>query len=380
MSIRLRILLSFFGILALFALNIFIYRDGNAKRAASFEDVRRAQERLVLVLDIEQSLTDRRDEVAVYQVLAELDQERPEPVDERIARIDLLRTAVEKLRMLADEISKPPVDRFVQLFDKTRADWVEFYRSLESEPEEVGFGELAFMQLQVLKVAEGQQVEAATATFNQVATDTERSTLVIFLLSAVVALGVGALLSAYMNRGLEALNAGARRIGEGDLEHRIAVRGGDELGELAESFNKMSENLKLARERVEEARAAAEEANQAKSTFLANMSHELRTPMNAIIGYSEMRAEDAEDLGQQELLPDLQKILAAGKHLMALINDVLDLSKIEAGKMNLFLEDFEVSDLIDDVVATIQPLVKKNENRLQVDIAANAGRLRADET
>ena len=110
------------------------------------------------------------------------------------------------------------------------------------------------------------------------------------------------------------------------------------------------------------------------------MSHELRTPMNAIIGYTEMLTEDAEDLGQDDFIPDLKKILAAGKHLLALINDVLDLSKIEAGKMTLFLEEFEVASLIDDVTTTIQPLVDKNSNQLIVDVDARAGTIKADET
>ncbi len=411
MSIRLRIFLSFFGILALFALNIFIYRAGNAQRAESFEAVRRALDRQALVLDLEQSLAARRGEVEDYRVVAELDLERPEPVEVRIDRIEALQPAVKQLGELAEDASRASVDRFAQLFEQVRAEWIEFYRSLDAESEdgdeipgedpavdsasldaeeapedgepaeeETDFVALAFEQLQTLKVTEAQQVETATTDFNQVAADTDRKTLLIFLVSALVALGVGALFSAHINRGLAALSAGARRIGEGDLEHRIALRRRDELGELAESFNKMSENLKTARARVEEARAAAEEANQAKSTFLANMSHELRTPMNAIIGYTEMLSEDAEDLGQQELLPDLQKILAAGKHLMALINDVLDLSKIEAGKMTLFLEDFEVSNLVDDVVATIQPLVKKNRNRLVVEVSPDVGSHRADET
>ena len=98
------------------------------------------------------------------------------------------------------------------------------------------------------------------------------------------------------------------------------------------------------------------------------MSHELRTPLNAIIGYSEMLQEEAEDLGEEAFIPDLQKVNAAGKHLLGLINDILDLSKIEAGRMDLFLETFEVGQLVRDVEAIVQPLVEKNGNTLVVDV------------
>ena len=128
------------------------------------------------------------------------------------------------------------------------------------------------------------------------------------------------------------------------------------------------------------AKTAADEANQAKSTFLANMSHELRTPMNAIIGYSEMLQEEATDLEQESLIPDLQKIHGAGKHLLSLINGILDLSKVEAGKMTLYIEEFDVAELAHDVAATIHPLIAKNGNTLIVECPAGIGLMRADLT
>ena len=138
--------------------------------------------------------------------------------------------------------------------------------------------------------------------------------------------------------------------------------------------------LMKAMEEAEEARVKAEDANGSKSEFLANMSHELRTPLNAIIGYSEMLEEEAADSGEEDFVPDLQKIQGAGKHLLGLINSVLDLSKIEAGRMELFLEDFSVREMVEDISGTIVPVAHKNNNHLSIFCPHDIGDLRTDQT
>lgn len=131
---------------------------------------------------------------------------------------------------------------------------------------------------------------------------------------------------------------------------------------------------------AEKALAKAKEANLAKSAFLANMSHELRTPLNAIIGYSEMLQEEAEDLEENIFIQDLNKIHGAGKHLLSLINDILDISKIEAGRMDLDLETFDLKATLQEIVNTITALIKKNNNTLELQIPDSLGTMYSDVT
>ena len=214
----------------------------------------------------------------------------------------------------------------------------------------------------------------------------------------VVSVLVVWLLLVWVTRPLSNLSHAVEEVGKGNLDIRIKRQSKDEIGDLAASFANMvrqlssredalrelNENLeKRVEERtielkslqvgLERARDAADDANQAKSAFLANMSHELRTPMNAILGYSEMLMEEAEDLEQEVFIPDLKKIHQSGVHLLALINGVLDLSKIESGKMEAFAEDIDLGMLIDEVSATAHPLLEKNKNSLVIERGNDLG-------
>ncbi|CAN5875924.1 hypothetical protein BH20GEM1_BH20GEM1_04600 [soil metagenome] len=176
--------------------------------------------------------------------------------------------------------------------------------------------------------------------------------------------------------GKKAVGIGQRRRKDGTLVDveiaSIPVMVGDEMVGMLALYHDISELLQARRE--------AEGASRSKSQFLANRSHELRTPLNAIIGYSEMLVEEAEDAGNEAMLADLAKIHSAGRHLLSLINDILDLSKIEAGKMDLYVEEFALAPVIEDVISTAQPLAEKSGTRLEASGLEDLGSMRSDVT
>ncbi len=204
------------------------------------------------------------------------------------------------------------------------------------------------------------------------------------LFIVIVTLIAISFLATRLLKPIEQLRLGTARIGSGNLAQRISIKSGDEFEALADQFNDMTGRLEESyadlEKKVEERTRQLEVASQHKSQFLANMSHELRTPLNAIIGYSEILQEDAADKGDKASIEDLQKIESAGRHLLGLINNILDLSKIEAGKMDVFIEPVDIQALIKEVLSIVKPLTEKSENAIEVICPANIGSFRSDQT
>ena len=183
--------------------------------------------------------------------------------------------------------------------------------------------------------------------------------------------------------GMDSMAAMADAVAVGIERKRAEAELARHTHHLQDAHDTQRKNAQQLAALVEELRVAqkhAEAATRAKSDFLASMSHELRTPLNAIILYSELLQEVAEDEGQQSFISDLQRIQSSGKHLLELINGILDLSKIEAGKMTLWLETFEIRTMIEELLHTVEPLVQKNTNALTVNCAADVGAMTADLT
>ncbi len=338
-----------------------------------------------------------------------------------ITRIGLAPSTISKIRALDTTIGLQIVDTegtAAALAGETGVALFEDYRGV---PVFSSFRPLKLPDLDWVIMSEIDEAEAF-APFDDLR---DRMIMLASVLIAIT-IFISYFFSLSLTRPLRLLEGAAKGLSLGQLDQPIERASGDEIGDLAEDFegmrvalqhsfdevehqkegleirvqertaeldraiNKQAEqNLKLEDKNVQlqafqneliASKVAADEANKAKSTFLLNMSHELRTPMNAIIGYAEMLAEDADEDDDEDRLSDIKKIIDSAKHLLALINDVLDISKIESGTMGLDLETFDLEMMVRDVASTTKALIEKNDNVLAMDIDDDIGEAYADLT
>lgn len=207
----------------------------------------------------------------------------------------------------------------------------------------------------------------------------------IFIVSMLLSVAIAAVVAWRTSRAIAEPVITVTQVAEqvakkSNFDLRAPITTDDEIGLLAKSLNRLIERVSERTKQLEQAKELAEAASTAKSQFLANVSHELRTPLNAVIGLSQLLQDDAADIGASpDFITDLETINSAGRHLLELINDILDVSKIEAGKMTLYPETFDITNLINNLVLTVKPAMEKNGNNLVVDCDENLGNMYADQ-
>ncbi len=405
MTLRLRLTICLVALLLLVALNSFISFRSNDLRDEGMAVLDQALQRQFLIVEMQSAVEDRIQQARAVEVFIETGMTNlaVDQLPDLRSELGDMDGQIQALAQATPTGQVASLDPLVEAFGVMQTSLDGQIQSLVRPPEpdsvdaDPAAEEIAVPEYTGPSYLEAtEQAAAALAVLERdgrtrmaeisdevrgVATAADQLSLATFLVSSVVALVVAIWFFWYLTGRVRLLKAGAEELGRGNLDFRLDLKGRhDELAQVGEAFNGMADNLLVARTKVEALRASAEQANQAKSAFLANMSHELRTPMNAIIGYSEMLIEDAEDEGLDSFSQDLARIRAAGKHLLNLINDVLDLSKIEAGKMSLHLTDFDTPTLVEEVAVTIRPLADVNQNSLELDLDPDLGTMHADET
>jgi signal transduction histidine kinase/DNA-binding response OmpR family regulator len=382
MNLSKRIALTSSVILVFFFFTIVVFMwstQVSREKVSQLQSVIRTQ---YLVVDISQQLKELNTRLKVLDAVASAQDKNELDADEQTGLLKSVLATGNGLRVLREIAGHSIIE---QLSGVEPAEVIiEQWKKLISHADETGrpvqlysllaFGS-AFEEAETLLRNDGFLLRSLSSDLNVAIDEAEelinRVSLLVFLVSAMITLVLIYFLVRHTQSSLTQLRRGTREWSSGNLTHRIQVSGKGDLSDLGKAFNAMAEKLDSTMEQAHAERQRANKANRAKSGFLANMSHELRTPMNAIIGYSEMMLEDIEDgveLDPQEIEADLVKIHAAGKHLLGLINEVLDLSKVESGKMGLYNEQADLRQLIEDVSNTVQPLVEKYDNSLDINL------------
>ena len=378
MSFRRRLGLSLLAILALFALNVGTHFWGSYAREQSMSAYRGTVDARNLTNSIANQLEEQRTQLLVLATLRETTDDVLSEEDRAQAE-----TGIASIQGFIWELGRADHavtrSRFSALQTSSRrllAAWLAFFQNYNDPAWQSPFiapdAPYHYQAvLRLLRSLEGRQsfvAEERAAIIDRTIALTDRIAVIGFFASIVLTCILGLFLIGYTNNALRRLKLGTLHIGSGNLDYRIKLEGGGELGDLANAFNEMSGKLQGAVEEVRRAKENADEANQAKSDFLANISHELRTPLTAIIGYSEMLHDvlgDDSEIKREQFRSDLGQIILSGKQLKSLIDDILDLSKIETGKMTLNPESFDPILSLRQVCETVRPLLEGNGNRIE---------------
>ncbi len=382
MSLSRRLTLSLLAILLIFSLNVGTHFWGSFARTESMNAYRESVSAQQLSTNIGLQLEEQRKQIRVLATLRETTEERLSDEDLERARGNLfaISDAVARLGRTTHEVTRPQYEALWQATEQLLPAWREFYRNYNNSgwsspypaPDVPEMYDDVREKLVILEDRQSFISDQQATIIDQTISLTDRITAISFLASVLLSSILGFFLIRYTNNSFSRLKTGTLRIGSGDLNYRIdGIEDAGEIGELAKAFNDMSAKLRNAIEEVHQAKEDADRANEAKSSFLANVSHELRTPLNAIIGYSEMLYDEVDDGGvtdRNQFKNDLDKIIVSGKQLLALINDILDLSKIETGKIELYPESFSAPELLEQSCHAIQPQLGKNNNRLEMEV------------
>ncbi|GAB3321559.1 sensor histidine kinase [Haliea atlantica] len=391
MSLRRRLTLSLLAILVLFSVNVGTHFWGSYARHESMIAYRGSVAAAQLSTEIAQRLENQRQKILVLATLRETTGDQLEQAEqtESEENIRVLRQRIAELGELASDVTRPQFQRLQAASDVLLDSWMAFYAAYNDPEARLDVDDpLPYVEtVEHLRQLEQRQAFIAgqrARIIDRTIALTDRITVIGFFASIVLTATLGFFLLRYTKRSLKQLKTGTQRIGAGDLEYRIdSIEDRGELGDLARAFNEMSAKLQDAIEEVRQARDTADEANAAKSRFLANVSHELRTPLNAIIGYSEMLQDELQDetrIDRDQFDQDLGKIVLSGRQLLTLINDILDLSKIETGRMELHREDFAPGEILSQVCDAMAPLLRNRGNTLLTAGFDDLARMHADAT
>ena len=379
LGLQARLYLASASILLLFAFNVATHLWGSYARSESVLAYRNATEATAMVQSIQQGLTTEHQRVQVLAALRETNAPiRSTQRDQANAELTAISDQLRGLGGLSDVQTEAAFRDFYKVASDLLNEWARFYQNYNNGAVPTRLTAAIYdASVDKLRLLADKQsavaLERSTVIDNTIQL-TDRITIIAFISSITITLILILTLIRSTNASLFRLRVGVERFGAGDLTHRIDEnRDAGEIANLAQTFNEMSASLQTAMSDLNEARADAEAANEAKSMFLANVSHELRTPLNAIIGYSEMLQDELSDGGainRDQHHHDLTTIIFSGRQLLTLINDILDLSKIETGKMSVSYEPFNVAGLVVQVCDALSPLLAQNNNRLDLNIAA----------